>query len=258
MVNIFKSVCIISLLVIVLTICYQNDVFSQKTDGFPLAPKYSSIDLETKKIVSLESIYKKNNLTLLNLWATWCQPCREEIPILEKIYQDLNKYGVDVVGVSIDRRGSESMITSFTNKLNMTYPILFDPNNNFARAFKTIGVPESFLIDKDGQVVYRWRGPIEGNTVNIENFIIAQSPAISAHINSIAQLQNSNSSAMDGKPTETKTINSSPQTSLTYNIGFPLAFVGGLLSFFITVCIASNSKFSSFCNWNKFRRFFLF
>lgn len=237
MVNIFKSVCIISLLVIVLTICYQNDVFSQKTDGFPLAPKYSSIDLETKKIVSLESIYKKNNLTLLNLWATWCQPCREEIPILEKIYQDLNKYGVDVVGVSIDRRGSESMITSFTNKLNMTYPILFDPNNNFARAFKTIGVPESFLIDKDGQVVYRWRGPIEGNTVNIENFIIAQSPAISAHINSIAQLQNSNSSsAMDGKPTETKTINSSPQTSLTYNIGFPLAFVGGLLSF-LSPCV---------------------
>jgi cytochrome c-type biogenesis protein len=163
----------ISLLVIVLTLYSQNAAFSQKTDGFPLAPKYSSIDLETKKIVSLESIYKKNNLTLLNLWATWCQPCREEIPILEKIYQDLNKYGVDVVGVSIDRRGSESMITSFTNKLNMTYPILFDPNNNFARAFKTIGVPESFLIDKDGQVVYRWRGPIEGNTVNIENFITA-------------------------------------------------------------------------------------
>ena len=144
----------------------------------------------------------------MNLWATWCQPCREEIPILEKIHQDLNKYGVEVVGVSIDRRGSESMITSFTDKLNMTCPFLFDPNNNFASAFKTIGVPESFLIDKDGQVVYRWRGPIEGNPVNIENFITAQSSTISAHINSISQLQNSSSStsAMDGRSTETKTI----------------------------------------------------
>ncbi len=62
-----------------------------------MAPDYSSIDLVTKKITHLESIYKKNNLTLLNLWATWCHPCKEEIPVLKKIYQDLNKYGVDVM-----------------------------------------------------------------------------------------------------------------------------------------------------------------
>jgi thiol-disulfide isomerase/thioredoxin len=72
-------------------------------------------------MISLESAYKKNNLTLLNLWATWCQPCKEEIPVLKKVHQDLKKYGVDVVEVSIDRRGSESMVKSFTNNLNMTF-----------------------------------------------------------------------------------------------------------------------------------------
>jgi cytochrome c-type biogenesis protein len=235
-----KNVCMFSLLLLIFNLSIQNNASSQKNTDFPLAPTYSSTDLDTKKMITLESIYTKNNLTLLNLWATWCQLCRAEIPILNNVYQDLSKYGVDIVGVSIDRRGSKPMVKSFTNNLNMTYPILFDPNNNFARVFKAIGVPESSLINSDGQVVHRWRGPIEGNPVNIEKFVADQSPSISTKLNSISGIQSTNNPSASTGPMATKTIHSSssstPQTILSYNIGIPLAFIGGLLSF-LSPCV---------------------
>ena len=92
-----KKTFFVTLLIIVFNSYFSNDIFSKKSNDFPMAPDYSSIDLVTKKITHLELIYKQNNLTLLNLWATWCYPCKEEIPVLKKIYQDLNKYGVDVM-----------------------------------------------------------------------------------------------------------------------------------------------------------------
>lgn len=241
----YQKISIFAILIIMSSIFCQNDTFSQES-SFPLAPKYASIDLATKKMTPLETIYKKNNLTLLNLWATWCQPCRQEIPILEHIYQSLNKYGVEVVGVSIDRRGSESMINSFANRLNMTYPLMFDPNNNFARVFKTIGVPQSFLINDEGQVVYAWKGPIGGDPSLIQNFIVAQSPTIGSQIHQISLEQNSKafvgSSYANDKATSAATDNLKSPNSQTvlptssYNIGIPLAFLGGLLSF-LSPCV---------------------
>lgn len=256
MVNTAQKMLMISCMVIILNIYSQGIVFSQEGQNFPIAPKYSSVDLNTGEIVTLESIYSKNNLTVLNLWATWCQPCREEIPILEKIYQDLSPYGVDVIGVSIDRRGSESMIKSFSDRLNMTYPILYDPNNNFARAFKTIGVPESFLINSDGEIVYRWRGPIEGNATLIGNFIASHSPLVDEQIKRISLQQpvslhninnisgNSDTMVVPGSLSNEPTIGpnqqqqqqESGQPVLNYNIGIPLAFAAGLLSF-LSPCV---------------------
>ena|SRR6476620_7730059 len=83
-----KKTFFVTLLIIVFNPYFSNDIFSKKSNDFPMAPDYSSIDLVTKKITHLELIYKQNNLTLLNLWATWCYPCKEEIPVLKKIYQD--------------------------------------------------------------------------------------------------------------------------------------------------------------------------
>lgn len=158
--------------------------------------------------------------------------------------------------MSIDRRGSESMTKYFSDRLNMTYPILYDPNNNFARAFKTIGVPESFLINSDGEIVYRWRGPIEGNATLIGNFIDSRSPLVDEQIKRISlqqpgSLQNidnisgnsdtmivpsSSSNEPSIGPNKQQQLQESGQPVLNYNIGIPLVFVAGLLSF-LSPCV---------------------
>ena len=95
---------------------------------------------------------------LLNVWATWCPPCREEMPALQALHEQLGPRGLRIVGVSVDSRGSEETIRRFLEEGGYTFTILHDASDAVSRQFRTIGVPESFLIDGDGRVVRRWIG----------------------------------------------------------------------------------------------------
>ena len=94
---------------------------------------------------------------LVNLWATWCAPCRVEMPEIQELYE---RYGdrVRVVGVSLDSRGSEAQVRRFIENLGVTFSILLDPDERVVRQFKTIGVPATFLIDAEGTLRHRWWG----------------------------------------------------------------------------------------------------
>lgn len=101
---------------------------------------------------------------LVNVWATWCVPCREEMPELQELSE---RYEGDlrIVGVSIDDEGYDGEVTSFTDNLGITFDLARDENRDIVRAFRTAGVPETILIDPDGIVAYRWRGPLENDAV---------------------------------------------------------------------------------------------
>ena len=122
------------------------------------APKYSANTMDGK-ISSLEDF--RGNPVLINVWATWCIPCREEMPALEALYNEFSDKGLQIIGVSVDSHGSESRIKSFIDRMGITYTIWHDPNDKFTRAFRTIGVPESFLINAQGQIVQTWKGPFD-------------------------------------------------------------------------------------------------
>jgi cytochrome c-type biogenesis protein len=94
-------------------------------------------------------------VVLLNIWATWCHPCREEIPYLETLYEQHRADGLEIVGVSIDTRGQEEAIREFVQEFRMTYPIWRDPDERIQSTFLALGVPASYLIDRKG--VLRWR-----------------------------------------------------------------------------------------------------
>ena len=107
---------------------------------------------------------------LVNLWATWCEPCREEMPALGELHRMFPDSDFEVIGVSIDDPGSEQPIMRVMEADNVTYPVWLDPENRFQFAFRTIGVPESFLIDEDGQIIYHWKGefdPVSEDTINL-------------------------------------------------------------------------------------------
>ena len=95
---------------------------------------------------------------ILNVWATWCPPCREEMPALQELHERFGSRGLRIVGVSVDSRGAEPTIRRFLEEGGYTFTILHDASDAVSRQFRTIGVPETFLIDPDGRIVRRWIG----------------------------------------------------------------------------------------------------
>jgi cytochrome c-type biogenesis protein len=128
------------------------------------APAYSAISLNGDS-VSLDQA--RGRVVLLNVWATWCHPCRDEIPILQALHERYAPRGLDLVGVSVDARGEEATIREFARDFRMTYPVWLDPDERVQSTFFAIGVPATFLIDRAG--VLRWRhvGPVRANDTTL-------------------------------------------------------------------------------------------
>ncbi len=116
------------------------------------APTYAAVTLDGTE-VSTASLMGK--VVLLNVWATWCAPCREEIPLLQTLHEKHRAQGLELVGVSIDATGEEESIRGFMTDFGMTYPVWRDPDERIQSLFQALGVPASYLIDRNG--VIRWR-----------------------------------------------------------------------------------------------------
>ncbi|MQA91626.1 MAG: redoxin domain-containing protein [Gemmatimonas sp.] len=98
---------------------------------------------------------------LLNVWATWCLPCREEMPDLQAIHESYAERGLRVVGVSIDQAHGRRDIERFVDERGIDFTILHDAQGSVTRLFRTVGVPETFLIEPDGTLGQRWFGQID-------------------------------------------------------------------------------------------------
>ncbi len=122
--------------------------------GVP-APNFTLPDLNGK-MVSLTDY--KGNVVLLNIWATWCPPCVEEMPSMEKLHQELKDESFEILAVSIDVSGAEAVIP-FMKKHKLGFSALTDTTGAIKNLYQTIGVPESFIIDKDGIIVEKVIGP---------------------------------------------------------------------------------------------------
>jgi thiol-disulfide isomerase/thioredoxin len=128
------------------------------------APDFSAIDLATGDSVSFREHYK-GAVTLVNIWATWCVPCRVEMPAMERAYRELAPRGFKIAAVSIDESGPDD-VRAFGRDLDLSFDLLQDRSTNVQQIFQTTGVPESFLINKDGIIVKRiigahdWNSPV--------------------------------------------------------------------------------------------------
>ncbi len=117
------------------------------------APDFRVVDLATGDTVSLRGQYA-GQVTLVNIWATWCGPCREEMPSMEAAYKELAPRGFKVAAVSIDESDSEGVL-AFGAEMGVTFDLLQDRSGEIQRVYQTTGVPESFLLDRDGVIVKR-------------------------------------------------------------------------------------------------------
>ena len=121
------------------------------------APAYRATTLEGDSI-SLGAL--RGKVVLLNVWATWCHPCREEVPFLQGLHERHAARGLELVGVSVDAAGEERSILDFARRYGMTYPVWRDPAERVSSTFLIIGVPASFLVGRDGTLLWRKTGPV--------------------------------------------------------------------------------------------------
>jgi peroxiredoxin len=98
---------------------------------------------------------------VLNVWTTWCPPCREEMPSLDSLQQRFADQGLVVAAVSIDAAGDAAAVEAFAREFAPDVIVLHDPARRVERAFRTIGVPETFLIDREGRIARRWIGQFD-------------------------------------------------------------------------------------------------
>ena len=102
----------------------------------------------------------RGRIVFLNLWATWCPPCRAEMPGMEKLWQRFRERDFVMLAVSEDSDGATN-VAPFVRELGLTFPILLDPDNRLPGRYGVTGYPETFVIGRDGQVIRHVIGPAE-------------------------------------------------------------------------------------------------
>ena len=96
----------------------------------------------------------KGKIVLLNFWATWCMPCRAEMPSMETLWQKYKETDFVIVAISIDE-GSKKRVETFTEMFDLSFPILLDPESKVSDLYKVSNMPTSFLIDHNGKIISR-------------------------------------------------------------------------------------------------------
>jgi cytochrome c biogenesis protein CcmG, thiol:disulfide interchange protein DsbE len=122
------------------------------------APMFRAKDLATGRDLTLADY--RGKVVLLNVWATWCEPCRWEMPSMERLYRRLGGTDFRVVAVSIDE-DRDSVVTAFAREMGVTFDILHDRAAAIKRAYQATGVPESWVLNRDGVIIKKVVGPSE-------------------------------------------------------------------------------------------------
>jgi peroxiredoxin len=140
------------------------ELASARTDVGDPMPAYTAKYLDGKP---LNLAGEKGNVIFLNVWATWCGPCRFETPELQALHNQYAAKGMKVIGVSVDE-GETEAVKTFVAEQKITYPIALDPEGRIANLLQTTVLPTSLLLDRNGKIVWRQIGAIMPNDAKLK------------------------------------------------------------------------------------------
>jgi len=169
-----KAAILVSLAVVialVLVSVLQNDSalvpakLSSTPENIP-APDFTFPDLN-ERYISLSD--HKGKVVLVNIWATWCPPCVYEMPSMERLYKEFKGENFEILAVSIDT-GGKDIVAPFMKKYKLTFPALLDPKGTIKTLYAVTGVPESYIIDKQGIIIEKIIGGRDWTTPEIFRF----------------------------------------------------------------------------------------
>ncbi len=153
---------VIACSMVVLAAWVLRDYFSPLVPGVR-APGFEVASLDGST-VSLHDY--RGKVVLVNIWATWCPPCVEEMPSMQRLYEDLAEEDFEILAVSVDAKVGErgydgrlgGDVRRFAEDFGLSFPILHDPTGRIALTYQTTGLPESFLVGRDGVIYKRIAG----------------------------------------------------------------------------------------------------
>ncbi|MEJ2362425.1 MAG: TlpA disulfide reductase family protein [Gammaproteobacteria bacterium] len=117
------------------------------------APNFSLHDTNDK-VRKLSDF--RGHVVAVNFWATWCPPCRKELPSMQKTYKALKKTGFRIVGVNVGEKWDT--VATFLDNFSLSYPIVLDTDSTAMQKWHIVGLPTTFIVDKQGRIIYRITG----------------------------------------------------------------------------------------------------
>jgi len=133
-------------------------------------PEYTALNLDGSKF---DLASKRDKVVLINVWATWCVPCRYEIPELQALHEQYTPRGFEVIGVSVDESGPEALKSFIAEQKKMTYPVVLDAEGKIANMLQTSVLPTSILVDRKGNIVWKKFGLVESKDEQLKQAIEA-------------------------------------------------------------------------------------
>jgi peroxiredoxin len=106
---------------------------------------------------------------ILNFWATWCNPCRQEMPLLQQAYETHQHMGLTVLGISQDESNRSQVVRTYWWRAGLTFPTLLDPDGTAAKRYQVVILPSTIFVDAQGQVTAIHRGPL--NASQLEQYL---------------------------------------------------------------------------------------
>lgn len=134
-----------------------------------MMPEYSSMSLDGSRF---DLASRRGNVVLVNVWATWCPPCRAEIPELQALHDKYVDQKFEVVGISVDEAGADT-VKQFVQEHKMTYPVALDSEGKIAELLQTSVLPTSVLLDRSGKIVWKKFGAVMPNDRELEQALDA-------------------------------------------------------------------------------------
>jgi peroxiredoxin len=151
---------------------------STDTDSFGVevtdrVPEYEAVDLGGDSVSFADY---RGQVVLVNVWATWCGPCRVEMPSIQALYDRFRDRGFTVLAVSVDvGPNHQRKVAEFLEEEGLELPVLLDPEGRIMRTLRTVGVPETFVLDREGRIAKRLIGATnwdsEANRALIEQLL---------------------------------------------------------------------------------------
>ncbi len=122
-----------------------------------VAPDFT---LKSLKGSNLKLSEFRGDVVMINFWATWCGPCRQEMPILNDLYLKYRDNGFTLLGVNVEKNTSKA--ANMIRDLKVVFPVLFDTENEVSKLYKVEAMPSTILVDRDGNMRYLHRGYVSG------------------------------------------------------------------------------------------------
>ncbi len=150
----------------------------QKFEEPVVAPDFTLNDLKGNQITLKDH---RGRIVFLNFWATWCPPCRREMPSMERLYKQLKDRGLVILAV--DMQESEKLVKAFMSEFSLSFPALLDRNGDISSLYGIVGLPSTYIIDREGMIIGKAVGPRDWSSqesIRLFQSLLKKSPPVAS------------------------------------------------------------------------------